>query len=222
MSSSRKFNVVAFDLETIADKHILELFPDIEVKTGNTKDPEKIKAKIKTAKQARVEKMGLNPHENMVCLFTWTNGNDSGHILLEEESPEAEGELLLQAWEVLSQYEMFITFNGIQFDVPILNLHSMFRKVRPSVAISTAKYSISNHIDLRMILGNWDTYAPGKLDYYLARCLGRRKMEGVDGAMVQHMWDVGMKDEIVEYGVKDAVDTLDLYLYAREYYPGLY
>jgi predicted PolB exonuclease-like 3'-5' exonuclease len=140
---------------------------------------------------------------------------------LEEANGKMERRLLVQAWEILHRYQNFITFNGIAFDVPVLNLHSLFRRVRPAVNISTKKYQIGNHIDLRAILGNWDNFAPGNLDFYLRRCLGNSKPQNMDGSMVQHYWDTDLKDEIVTYGVGDAEDTWELYQHVKQFYPGI-
>lgn len=214
--------IVAFDLETIADHELLNSLPPPEVKLGNTKDPEKIKEKVKEADEKRLEKMGLNPHENMICVFAWHDGERTGNVLLQDATGKAERNLIEEAWEVLNGYDHYVSFNGMAFDVPVLNLHSLFRGVRPPVNISTKKYNVTNHTDLRMVLGNWDTYAPGKLDFYLRRCLGRQKSADIDGSMVQHYWDCGMANEIATYGRQDAVDTYDLYQYARQYFPGLH
>lgn len=45
---------VAFDLETIADHERLKTLPPPETKLGNTKDEEKIKAKMAEAKEKRL------------------------------------------------------------------------------------------------------------------------------------------------------------------------
>lgn len=210
---------IAFDLETIANPDVLKILGPAEAKLGNLKDPEKIKAKMAEAEQKRLAEMGLNPHHNMIACVGWCDSENSGVITLADATLKAETELLQQLWELLNGYNYFITFNGLSFDVPVINLHSLYCRVRPAVNISTRKYVVGNHFDIRMVLGNWDTYAPGKLDFYLKRILGHGKKEGIDGSMVQHYWDVGLKDEIAEYAVQDAVDTWDLFQVVREYYP---
>jgi predicted PolB exonuclease-like 3'-5' exonuclease len=212
---------VAFDIETIANYALIETLPAPEVKLGNTKDEEKIKAKLQEADQKRRESMGLNKFENLVCLFAWYDGEKSGYVLLKEANQQSERNLLLKVWEILNRYDHFVTFNGNEFDIPVLNLHSLFASVRPPINISARKYVISNHTDLRAVLGNWDSYAPGKLDPYLRMCLGRSKPENIDGSMVQHYWDCDMQDQIVEYGMGDVKDTWDLYQHVKEYYPGI-
>ena len=211
--------LVAFDLETIADHEILKALGPPDVKLGNLKDEKKIEEKIANAKIDRIAKAGLNPHENMICLFTWHDGDNTGHVVLEGANAKAEAKLLEETWEVLSKFDHFITFNGIEFDVPILNLHSLFRGIRPAVNISTKKYNITNHTDLRAVLGRWDKFAPGNLDFYLRRCLGRKKPDDISGSFVQHYWDIGLVEDIVKYGEQDAVDTYDLYQYAKQFYP---
>ena len=212
---------VAIDLETIADRELLKILPPVEVKTGNIKDQEKIKAKQQEAEENRVANMGVNKYENMICVFSWCDGAGSGGLVLGEESAAGEKELLAGAWEIMSRYNHFITFNGNEFDIPILNLHSMFRGVRPAVNISTNKYRITNHTDLRSVFSGGDKFEPGNLDYYLRRCLNRSKPKDISGAMVQDWWDIGAKEEILAYGIGDAVDTFALYQYAREFFPGI-
>jgi len=218
---SVKVRVLAIDLETIADRELIKTLPPLEVKTGNIKDEEKIKAKQAEAEEKRIENMGLNKFENLICVFSWCDGEKSGGLLLGNESGEAERKLLLEAWEIINGHSHFVTFNGNEFDVPILNLHSMFRKVRPSMNISTNKYRITNHTDLRSVFSGGDKFAPGNLDYFLRRCLGRSKPEGMNGSMVQDSWDVGLTDDILKYGIEDAENTFALYQYAREYFPGI-
>lgn len=216
-----KSNIVAFDIETIVDPEEFKSFPEEEVKTGNTKDPEKIKAKQAEAEAKRIESAGLNKFVNLVCVFSWADGEKASGCIIETDNGNAEREVLQYAWETLNRYDHFVSFNGIEFDVPILNLHSMFRKLRPSVNISTDRYRIKNHTDLRNVFSGGDRFAPGKLDYFLSRCLGRGKKPGMNGGMVQSCWDVGLKEDILEYGIQDAVDTFELFQYAREYFPGI-
>ena len=84
----------AWDLETIRDDSAIELLPEV-VPNGTLKKKEKIKADIAKKKREQVSKMGLNPSLNMICCFGWASENQSGHILLEEATHEAEAELIL-------------------------------------------------------------------------------------------------------------------------------
>ena len=209
---------IAFDFETIADRENLPEFDEQSVKVGNLKDPEKIKAKIAEAKADYYSKAGLNPHHNMICCFGFCDGNGPDSISLELESPAHEKALISEIWEKLSKYDRFITFNGIAFDVPVLKLHSLFHQVRPALTIDTKKYHIGNHLDIRAILGNWDQFAKGDLNYYADRLLGEKKTEDIDGKAVQDYWDMGLIEDIEKYCRKDAQLTWDLGQLVIEYY----
>jgi len=210
---------IAFDLETLPDIENIPPFDPADIKLGNVKDQVKIDAKIEEARIKYKEGLGkfaLDPQFNLICCFGWCDGDNVGSILLDEKVGEQN--LLVQIWDFLSQYDFFITFNGIEFDVPTLMLHSLFKKVRPAVQISTKKYTIGNHLDIRAVLTRWEKMAKGNMNFFLKRCLGRQKPEDIDGSMVQHYWEVGMRDEVAKYCEGDARDTWALYEHVREYY----
>jgi predicted PolB exonuclease-like 3'-5' exonuclease len=219
MAVKQAQSVAAFDIETIADRSLIEMLPPIEA-AGNLKDPIKIKADLEKKQQRQIEEMGLDPRWNLICCIAVYDGQKEPRaVLLEEASHDSERKLLEVAWEMLSGYDFFVTFNGCEFDVPILNLHSLFNRVRVPVRIETRKYLVGNHLDLRAILSGWERFAPGNLDYYLRRVLGRSKPKQIDGSLVQHYWDVGMTEDIKTYCLGDARDTFDLYQAVKHYFP---
>jgi predicted PolB exonuclease-like 3'-5' exonuclease len=163
---SRK--VCVFDIQTIADPETEKLLPAVKA-AGNLKDPEKIKVDIEDKAKKRRNEMGLHPLQNMVCCVAIHDLQDrkSQAIIMGGNTGKDEKLVLEKAWEALSKYDFFVSFNGIEFDVKVLNLNSVKRRVRPGVAIDTRKYQIGNHMDLRAILGNWEKFAHGTLDYYM-------------------------------------------------------
>ena len=219
MASKQVQSVAAFDIETIADRSLVSMLPPVEA-AGNLKDPAKIKADIGKKQQRQIEEMGLDPRWNLICCIAVYDGKSEPQaVLLKEESHGGERNLLEAAWEILSSYDFFITFNGSEFDVPILNLHSLFNRVRVPVRIETRKYQVGNHLDLRGLLSGWERFAPGNLDFYLRRVLGRSKPKQIDGSLVQHYWDVGMTEDIKAYCKGDARDIFDLYQAVQKYFP---
>ena len=228
----------SFDLETIADKSSLKLLPPVEVKPhGNIKDAVKIEAdivaKTEKAEEERTSKAGLNPATAKIWWFGWAsriketiaNGQiivpadiESYHFILKDETPQSEKKLLQDAWEVLAEFDHFTSFNGISFDVPILLMRSAIHRVRPSVTISTKKYTISNHTDSRMVLGNWDKFAKGNLDFYCRLLLGESGKDEFDGSVMQEMFDLEMFEEIGQYCESDCVKTYKLYEIITNYY----
>ena len=210
-------NPIAFDLETIPAPWA-DPFDPSSVAVGNLKDPAKISEKVQSEKKKYAETLGLDIYQNMICSFAWADANASGFILLEGSDEKG---LILKAWDVLSsnKYDFFVSFNGNNFDVPVLNIHSLFHKVRVPVQISTRKYQVTNHCDLRAILTNWEPYARGNLDFWLKRCLGMEKMEGISGGMVADAWDMGMYEKVGEYNKDDAEKTFKLFQHVQEYLP---
>jgi len=216
----KRLTELAFDLETIANQQVLNNLPPAKAAVGNLKDPDKILAKQAEADKERRGKAGLNLYHNRVAVFAWCNGEESGRILLEDETDEAERKLIAEAWDILAGYEKFITFNGDAFDVPCMRLHSLFLGVRPGVRFDTRRYTTSgNHIDLRAVLTNWAPFAPGDFDFFCKRILGEDSGKGdIDGSWVQDYWDVGMRDEIGAYGEDDAKKTWSLYQAVKKFY----
>ncbi|MCP3944956.1 MAG: hypothetical protein GY710_26240 [Desulfobacteraceae bacterium] len=202
--------VVALDIETIADKTIIPLLPELKAK-ATLKDPEKIQKDIDEKKEKRLAAMGLNPLYNLICSVAWCDKTGPGSLAITEDSPEEEKCLLEGLWDILVEYDHFVTFNGRPFDFRCIHLHGITHRIRPAVNIDKGRYNRGNHTDLRQVLSGTDAYAPGKLDFYLKKFLGTGKFEGIDGAKVQSFFDMGLIDDIVAYNEDDAQQTFDLY-----------
>ena len=208
---------ICFDFETIPSP-AADPFNEESVALGNLKDPVKISEKIEAEKAKHHGSLGLDIHQNMICSFAWCDGEDAGYTLINETD---EKEIILTVWDKLAEYDFFITFNGNSFDVPMLNIHSMFQRIRVPFQISTRKYQVTNHCDLRAVLSNWETFAKGNLDFWLNKCLGINKYEGMTGAMVTDAWEMGLYQKVGEYNQDDAEKTWKLYQHVREYLPAL-
>jgi len=147
---------------------------------------------------------------------TWSMGQDQ---FMDVTGKTPEYWLLEAVWDELAKYDTIVTFNGNSFDIPLLAKRSWLHGVRPTKIISCRKYTTnSNHIDVRAVLGNWDTYARGKLDLYGALKFGERKQDGIDGSMVQDMWDAGEYSKIHAYCEQDCLLTWKTYESMWGYY----
>lgn len=202
--------VLALDLETIRDEAKIPLLPDVKV-NKSLRDPVKIAADISQKKANQVEGMSLNPLFNLICSAAWCDKNGAG-VMAIQEGTQAEEKILIEAfWDILSKYDHFVTFNGRSFDMRCLYLHGAMHGIRPPIKIDNGRYNRGNHTDLRLVLSGSDQYAPGKLDTYLQLILGYGKMEGIDGAMVQEYFDMGLIGDIAGYNEDDAKKTFQLY-----------
>jgi len=215
-TSNKKKKIAAYDLETIArplsDETINEL-----CKTGNLKDEAKIKAK-----QAEFRnKLGAGPLTAMACCGGWyASDEDCGYIMLKDNGASVDEEIFLREyWKKLAEYDILIGFNCFSFDSKILTLRAAVHGLEIPFSFDRKKYSSAgNHIDLRMVLQDWNTFEAGKLDFFLSMFGLEGKSEGIDGSMVQDYWNEGLHTEIGEYCLQDCKQTFQLYEKIRRYF----
>lgn len=207
--------VIAFDLETIADPSAYCDLPPVEP-SSNLKDPLKIAEDIRKKEAKQFEELSLNPWTNIICAFGWSTGVQSGHLILHGADIDCRKALMGEIWKGLGGFELFITFNGIAFDVPTLKAQSLMLRVQPTVALATSKYTAGNHLDLRVAFAGTDKFARGTMDFFARRILGGGKQVGIDGSCVQDLWDSGRVREIGEYAEHDAKLVFEMYQAAVE------
>lgn len=213
--SENKKKIAAYDIETIARPLPDEVINEL-CKTGNLKDPVKI-----AAKQAEFRnKLGADPLTAMPCCGGWyASDSDCGYIMLEKQTAVAEEKFLREYWERLAMYDVLIGFNSFSFDSKILLLRSAVYGVEIPFKLDRKRYSSSgNHIDIRMVLQDWNTFEAGKLGFFLSMFGLEGKSKGIDGSMVQDYWNEGLHDEIGEYVVQDSKQTFQLFQKIKRYF----
>lgn len=208
--------IVAFDLETVADPICLNFLPEIKV-NKTLKDPVKIAADIENKKAKQIAEMGMNPLLNLiVCAGLYDGENEPIGISITEATHEAEKGLLIKLWEVLSNYDHFVTFNGRNFDLRCMHIHGMLHGIMPSINIDKGKYNRGNHTDLRQILAGPEDFAKGRLGFFTQKFLGVDKPEGISGDLIQDYFDNGLHIDIEKYCKDfDAVRTFELFKMAE-------
>ena len=122
-----------------------------------------------------------------------------------------ERELLRRFWARLAQDRptLFITHNGLGFDLPFLKKRSIINQVKPSIDINLAKFRTEPVYDTMAIWSNWDTRGWIKLDV-LARALQVETKSG-SGEQVAAMWDKGQGLELARYCLQDTYVTYACY-----------
>lgn len=122
-----------------------------------------------------------------------------------------ERELLRQFWSRLAQSRpaLFITHNGLGFDLPFLKKRSIIQQVKPSVDINLAKFRTDPVYDTMAVWSNWDTRGWVKLDV-LARALDVETKSG-SGEQVADMWEKGQGAELARYCLQDTYVTYACY-----------
>jgi hypothetical protein len=163
-----------FDIETIADPEMAKLLPAVKA-SGNLRDPEKIKIDIKEKEKKRRNEMGLHPLQNMVCCMAIHDleTGKSQAITMAGDTGKAEKLVLEKAWEALSNYDFFVSFNGIEFDVRFLNLNSLKRRVRQCP-------------DYQKDVGQTNFDA----DQMAPKCVGKPKYSDMTADEIKASWEV--------------------------------
>jgi len=122
-----------------------------------------------------------------------------------------ERELLRRFWARLAQdrVTLFITHNGLGFDLPFLKKRSIIHQVKPSLDINLAKFRTEPVYDTMAVWSNWDTRGWVKLDV-LARALQVETKSG-SGEQVAEMWEKGQGLELARYCLQDTYVTYACY-----------
>jgi DNA polymerase elongation subunit (family B) len=122
-----------------------------------------------------------------------------------------ERELLRQFWARLAQDRptLYITHNGLGFDLPFIKKRSMINQVKPSLEINLAKFRNEPVYDTMAIWSNWDMRGWVKLDV-LARALQVETKSG-SGEQVAEMWEKRQGRELAHYCLQDTYVTYACY-----------
>ena len=213
---SDKKKIVAYDIETIGRPLSDEVVNEL-CKTGNLKDPEKIKAK-----QAEFRgKLGIDPLTAMACCGGWyASDDDCGYMMMGEAADEnAEKAFLRDYLGKLSQFDIMVGFNCFSFDSKILLIRSAVHGIEIPFRFDRRRYSTSgNHIDIRMVLQDWNVFEAGKLSFFLDMFGLDSKSEGIDGSLVQDYWNEGLYKDIGEYCLNDCKQTMALFEKIKRYF----
>src|SRR2546425_10156799 len=122
-----------------------------------------------------------------------------------------EKELLKQFWDWIGKHRpsLFITHNGLGFDLPFIKKRSIIHQIKPSLDVNLAKFRTEPVYDTMAIWSNWDTRGWVKLDV-LARALNVETKSG-SGAQVAEMWGKGQGIELARYCLQDTYVTYACY-----------
>jgi DNA polymerase elongation subunit (family B) len=209
----------AIDIETIPNPAMVDRLPEPEVALGNTKDPEKVAAKIIEAKQKQVEKMALNPFFGRICSFSSCGEKEKYFKTIPEISDAAEIELINHILESLvvgkPETNLIITWNGFSFDFPYIYKRAALLKIAlpnqcRGLKFWTRKYQQEPHCDLMQELCGWGSTPATNLDLAGNLFLGRGKTQR-DYSTYAELITKGEGDKIGIDNLCDTELTFDLY-----------
>lgn len=127
----------------------------------------------------------------------------------------SEPEILNQFWNILRQWEgSFCSFNGLEFDTPFIVRRSMYHNIKPTNNrfLDLKRYSKWPHFDVKMVMGDYDKYASGKLSLVCDFLGVPSPKEGeVNGSQVEQAFLDGKINLIAEYCLRDVKATYECY-----------
>lgn len=221
-------NQLVFDIETAGEE-----FSSLDTVSQNLLE-KRFKRKVQSKEELEEEKEKLSffaPTNQIVAIAMLNPETKNGmvyfqnkeKISLKEEGVEYlsfpnEKELLLNFWEIVKPYQQFITFNGYNFDVPILMLRSAMNEIRPSKNLMTSRYLDRQPYNLQHIdLADQLSFYGAKNDYlglhFWTRAFGidSPKEGELTGDKVAQYFREGKTLEIAKYCLKDVIATTSLF-----------
>jgi len=198
--------VVTFDVETAPNLDLFDLAFSSARQRAERRgenpdgvDPETVK-----------REMALSPLFGRVIGFGILDADGSEPLIWVGDREE---EIVELAWHHLEGADLYVSFNGMAFDVPFLELRSSILGIRPTVTISTRRYIWLNHCDLYQLLTAWNGNRTRylKLDLpTVCRALDVEPPVG-DGAEVPKLFEAGNFEAIREHLESDLRATLGIW-----------
>ncbi len=186
-------------------------------------------------REAVPERTGLYPGlGKIIAIGMWLVGEDRGMILLEgakledarnwEKVPGSkifrgdEKAVLERFWEMVGRTKTqrmlprLVSFNGRDYDGPMLMVRSAQLGVKPSRQMVPKRYDMSEHCDLVEVFNfmgaTRDRYS---LEYWCRRFDIESPKGSIDGSQVARVYRQGRIDDIGEYCLRDVRATAQLY-----------
>lgn len=216
---------IIFDIETVG-KDFESLEKPIQKYLLKYAESEDEKAEIKDRLSfypltAEIVAIGLlDPDIQKGYAFFQTTGDpllpfEEDNVLYETGT---EKEIIEKFWNIIKNYNQFITFNGRGFDCPFILIRSAIHKIKPKKDLMPNRYN-DTHIDL---LDQLTFYGASRRRFNLdmwCRAFGIKspKEGGITGYEVKDLFKAGRYLDIAKYCIGDLRATKELLNYWESY-----
>jgi DNA polymerase elongation subunit (family B) len=216
---------IIFDIETVGKdfESLDKATQEYLLRYAETEDEkEEIKDRLSFYPlTAEVVAIGLlNPDTQKGLVFFQTTGEPL--LPFEEDNIRyetgTEKEILEKFWDVIKDYNQFITFNGRGFDCPFILIRSAIHRIKPKKDLMPNRYN-DMHVDL---LDHLTFYGATRRRFSLdmwCRAFGIKspKEGGITGYEVKDLFRAGRYIDIARYCVGDLRATRELLSYWENY-----
>lgn len=215
---------ITFDIETIPQRNTLSAAQATELEKRENKYYWNKNREDCDEEGVRKMLMGTNPFLGEIVCIGLLGHSDSGKSNTKSlfvTDGIREKEMLEEFWEILGDYKgLFISFNGLGFDVPWIIKRSMIHGIVPTnnEFLNTRRYLKQPHFDILQVLAD---YSPGNYVTLDLAC----EMLGIetpkDGEIKAENVAQAFKDgrilEIANYCLKDIEATYKVYEIVSKY-----
>jgi len=215
---------LVFDIETVGKKfeELDEKEQDYLLNNLEKNEEDKEKAKTRTGlysifgKVVAISAFDSNKNKGIVLAISTKKDLVPENSDFEYRIFDTEKELLMDFWRIAKKYELFVTYNGDNFDFPYLVIRSGINRVK--VPFEIKRWGSDKFVDLQTKIRQSHGF---KLEM-LCKAFGisNPKQEGVDGGAVYDLFYQNEFQKIADYVARDAVSTNELYLIWKEFMSG--
>ena len=208
-----------FDIETRIDKALIRevVFPHEQL--TDEQAYQHFRQQIIEEREGRNDFMPIAFHVPVSIVI----GNVTSHHVLTAvealcEQDYSEEAIVCEFWRRVELFPgTLVTFNGRNFDLPVLELHAL-RYGCPAPRYFNEKYghryrySEEGHYDLLDFLSNAGAHRIRGGFHLLTKLIGLPGKLWIDGAMIQGLWEAGQLAQIQAYCRQDVIQTYGLFL----------
>lgn len=175
---------------------------------------------FKEARELRNMLMGTSPFLGEIVTIGVYRITTKGTIQ-ERALMGTEKEILESFWKGIETFKgLFVSFNGLGFDVSFILKRSMKHGIAPTnnSFLDVRRYSRFPHFDIKLVIGDYDRYAPGTLDL-LTTFLGVEtpKSGKIHASQVFAAYKAKNIKGIADYCLKDVKATFEVYEIVKKY-----
>lgn len=211
-------NTLTFDIETVPQQAPLTTLQDTEIEKRI--DSLLLRKPDENREKTKRLIMATNPFfGEIVCIgfYKTTLSGETGSIAL----TGTEKQILEKFWGIVGKFDgLFISFNGIDFDVPFILKRSMYHRIEPrnNNFLDLKRYSRFPHYDVKQVISDFDRFAGGTLEL-ICEFLGMPspKAGGIRAENIEKEYKKGNIAGISQYCLLDVETTYKIWDISKKY-----
>jgi len=192
-------NPIILDIETVSIQDVDTYLEPVSV-PSNYKDEAKIAAYIAEERQRQIDRAALDLDLNRIVALGLKEPDQPTFVMTEQDTSEVG--MLTLLWETWAGYQnrqpMLVTFNGIGFDVPVLQRRSLYLGIKAPY-LQNDRYKHPQQVDLQSILSDHGSRKYRSLAFYLQRFGYPKAGQDVSGKDIGQLYAEGRFDLIAQH-----------------------